>query len=137
MGSNRISSVSQNIHVPEDDVFREPWIEQREAIIVLWNTNYTRGVSMNEAVSMKTNILDFSEEQLYEYVKMLRFCGFNGVQVTDMCSAWAGADNYGTVHEKIRMIADAAHSMDMKFTLWVWGAKFEGFGWVDPSVSYE
>ena len=132
----RISSVSQNIHVPEDDVFREPWIEQREAIIVLWNTNYTRGVSMNEAVSMKTNILDFSEEQLYEYVKMLRFCGFNGVQVTDMCSAWAGADNYGTVHEKIRMIADAAHSMDMKFTLWVWGAKFEGFGWVDPSVSY-
>lgn len=67
---------------------------------------------------------------------MLRFCGFNGVQVTDMCSAWAGADNYGTVHEKIRMIADAAHSMDMKFTLWVWGAKFEGFGWVDPSVSY-
>lgn len=132
----RISSTARSIHVPEEDIYKEPWIEQREATIVLWNINYTRGVYMNEAVSLKNNILDLSEEQLYEYVKMLRFCGFNGVQVTDMCSAWAGADNYKTVHEKIRMIADAAHSMDMKFTLWVWGAKFEGFGWVDPSVTY-
>ena len=25
----------------------------------------------------------------------------------------------------------------MKFTLWVWGAKFSGFAWTDDTVSYE
>lgn len=81
--------------------------------------------------------MSFSEDQLYEYVKMLKFCGFTGIQVTDMCSAWAGADGYEYVHERIRILADAAHSLGMKFTLWVWGAEFTGYGWVDNSVTYE
>lgn len=114
----------------------DPWIEEREAIVTLWNVNFTRGVYMNEATSLKNNILDYSEEQIYEYVKMLKYCGFTGVQATDMCSAWAGTDGYEATHEKIRMMADAAHSLGMKFTLWVWGANFNGFSWVDDTVSY-
>lgn len=112
----------------------EPWIEEREAIVVLWNVNFTRGFKLNENVSLQNNIIDFSEDQLYEYVKMLKYCGFTGVQATDMCSAWAGTGGYETVHEKIRTLADAAHSLDMKFTLWVWGAEFSDAGWVDPEV---
>ncbi|RKJ21345.1 hypothetical protein D7X48_05155 [bacterium D16-50] len=135
--SARISSVSGTVHVPWDVEEQEAWMPEREAIVVLWNVNYTRGVNLSEAVSLKNNLLDYTEEQLYEYVKMLKFCGFTGVQVTDMCSAWAGADSYRTTHEKLRMIADAAHSLDMKFTLWVWGAKFSGFAWTDDTVSYE
>lgn len=132
-----ISSVSRTVHVPWDVTEREAWMPEREAIIVLWNVNYTRGVYLDSAVSLKNNLLDYTQQQLYEYVKMLKFCGFTGVQVTDMCSAWAGADSYRTAHEKLRMLADAAHSLDMRFTLWVWGANFSGFAWADDTVSYE
>lgn len=111
-------------------------IAKREAIITLWNTNYSRGIFLNSSTSLKTNIMSFSDEQLYQYVKMLKFCGYNGIQVTDMCSAWAGAGGYEFVHERIRILAEAAHSLDMNFTLWVWGSEFTGYGWCDDTVTY-
>ena len=131
-----ISSIAGVINVPENVTVQTPWIEEREAIVCLWNINYPRGIYLNEDVSVKNNILDFNDDQIYEYVKMLKYCGFTGVQVTEMCSAWAGVDNYETVHDLIRTFAEAAHSLDMKFTLWVWGAEFEGYSWVDNSVTY-
>lgn len=117
---------------PADDV----WIAEREPIITLWNVNYSRGTFLNDSTSLKTDVMSFSEEQLYEYVRMLKYCGFTGIQVTDMCSAWAGAGGYEFVHERIRILADAAHSLGMNFTLWVWGSEFTGYGWVDNSVTY-
>lgn len=130
----KISYLSSVIRIPENVVKQEPWMEEREAIVTLWNLNYARGTYLDSDVSTKTNILDFTEEQIYEYVKMLKFCGFTGVQVTEMCSTWAATDGYEAGHEKLRMIADAAHSMDMKFTMWVWGAEFADTGWVDDEV---
>lgn len=131
-----VSTLAEEINVPENVNAKSPWMEEREAIVCLWNTNNPRGVYLNEDSSLKVNLLDYTESQLYEYVKMLKHCGFTGVQVTDMCSAWAGADSYPAVHEKIRVMADAAHSMDMKFTLWVWGAEFDNYGWSDRSVTF-
>lgn len=130
----KISYLSSVMRIPENVEKQEAWIEEREAIITLWNLNYARGTYLDSDVSTKTNILDFTEEQIYEYVKMLKYCGFTGVQVTEMCSTWAATDGYEAGHEKLRMIADAAHSMDMKFTLWVWGAEFADTGWVDNEV---
>ena len=43
---------------------------------------------------------------------------------------------YEFVQQRIRFMADAAHSLGMKFTLWVWGAEFTGYGWVDDTVEY-
>lgn len=129
-----ISNTASVIRVPAQVKAVQPWIREREATVVLWNVNYPRGIHLNDNVTLKNNIIDFSEDQLYEYVKMLKFCGFTGVQVTEMCSAWAGAGGYQAVHDKIRILADAAHSLDMKFTLWVWGAEFSAFSWVDPEV---
>lgn len=114
----------------------EPWMEKREPIITLWNTNYSRGVLYNESTSLKTNLMTMSDEQLYQYVKMLKFCGFTGIQFTDMCSAWAGAGSYEFVHDRLRTLAEAAKSLDMDVTLWVWGSEFTGYGWVDDSVIY-
>lgn len=125
------ASIPDNFSTPSD-----PWIDEREAIITLWNTNFSRGIFLNSSTSLKTDIMSFSDEQLYEYVKMLQYCGYTGIQVTDMCSAWAGAGGYEFVHERIRLLADAAHSLGMNFTLWVWGAEFTGYGWVDNSVTY-
>lgn len=128
---------SAAIHIPASIGEAETsWIEEREAIVTLWKINFDRGVFWNNATSLKNDIMSFSEEQLYEYVRMLKYCGYTGIQVTDMCSAWAGEGGYQYVHERIRMLADAAHSLDMKFTLWVWGAQFDDFGWVDSSVAY-
>lgn len=131
-----ISNAGSVIHVPANVAEREPWIEEREAIITLWNVNWPRGIYLDNAVSVKNNIMYFTEDQLYEYVKMMKYCGFTGIQVTDMCSAWAGLGSWQAVHEKIRIMAEAAHSLDMKFTLWVWGAEFSGYGWVDETVVY-
>lgn len=132
----RISDCKSEIHVPENIETQDAWIEEREATIVLWNINYNRGFYLNGDTTLENSIMDLSEEQLYEYVKMLKFCGYTGIQLTEMCSAWAGAGGYEAVHEKIRSLADAAHSLDMKVTLWVWGAEFTGYGWVDPTVTY-
>lgn len=131
-----ISNANSVIHVPANVTEQEPWMEEREAIITLWNVNWSRGIYLDNAVSVKNNIIYFTEDQLYEYVKMMKHCGFTGVQVTDMCSAWAGLGSWQAVHEKIRMLAEAAHSLDMKFTLWVWGAEFSGYGWADDTVVY-
>lgn len=125
------------LHIPAQfGEAQEPWIEEREAIVTLWKINFNRGVFWNNATSLKNDIMSFSEEQLYEYVRMMKFCGYTGIQVTDMCSAWAGEGGYQYVHERLRILANAAHSLDMKFTLWVWGAQFDDFGWVDNSVAY-
>ncbi len=130
----KISAIASELHIPENVVKKEAWIEEREAIVTLWNLNHARGTYLDSDVSTKTNILDFTEEQIYEYVKMLKYCGFTGVQATEMCSTWAATDGYEAGHEKLRMLADAAHSMDMKFTMWVWGAEFADCGWIDDEV---
>lgn len=132
-----ISNRNATLHIPADVAEQEAWIEEREPIVTLWNVNWSRGAYMDNAVSVKNNLMYYTEDQLYEYVKMMKYCGFTGIQVTDMCSAWAGLGSWQAVHEKLRMMADAAHSLDMKFTLWVWGAEFSDCGWVDNSVSYD
>lgn len=114
----------------------EPWIKEREAIITLWNINYNRGFWLNTDTSLENNLVDYSKEQLYEYVKMLKYCGFTGIQITEMCSTWAGCGGYEAAHETVRALADAAHALDMNVTLWVWGAEFTGYGWVDETVVY-
>lgn len=135
--SEHMTTTSKVVRVPAQIQEKEAWMEEREAIITLWNVNYARGTFLDSDVSLKNNLIDYSQDQLYEYVKMLRHCGFTGIQVTEMCSTWAGVGGYEACHEKIRMLADAAHSLDMKFTLWVWGSEFADNSWVDDDVTYE
>lgn len=135
-----ISTASNVLRISEDNSFipegNTIWMEEREAIICLWKTNTSRGAYYNGNTSLASEIMSYSDDQLYEYIKMLKYCGFTGIQVTDMCSNWAAFGGYEYVHERLRMMADIAHSLDMKFTLWVWGAEFTGYGWVDESVTY-
>lgn len=123
---------SLHIKIVSDE---DAWIEQREPIITLWNTNYPRGFYLSSDVSLMTDVMSFSDDQLYDYVRMMQYCGYNGIQVTDMCSAWAGAGGYESVQDKIRVMFDAAHCLGMNTTLWVWGSEFDGYGWFDPNVT--
>lgn len=132
-----ILTTNSYLLIPENvQEYEDVWMVEREPIICLWKTNAARGTYPDINVSLKSELMSFSDDQLYEYVKMMKYCGFTGIQVTDMCSAWAQYGGYEFVQDRIRYMADAAHSLGMKFTLWVWGAEFEGYGWTDYSVVY-
>lgn len=135
-----ISTFSEVLRIPYDTTFMEDgivtWMEEREAIVCLWKTNTSRGAYYDGNTSLASEVMTYSDDQLYEYIKMLKYCGFTGIQVTDMCSNWSAFGGYEFVHDRLRTMADAAHSLDMKFTLWVWGAEFTGYSWVDETVTY-
>lgn len=131
-----ISNITE-INIPTDVYSCEnPWMNEREPIICLWKTDNPRGIYTNQTTSLKGEILSYSDDQLYQYVKMMKYCGYTGIQVTDMCSSWGAYGSWEFVQQRIRFMADAAHSLDMKFTLWVWGAEFNGYGWNDRDVEY-
>lgn len=123
---------SMHIEIAEET---ECWIEEREPIITLWNENYPRGFYLSTDVSLEADVMSFSDDQLYDYVRMMQYCGYTGIQVTDICSAWAGAGGYEAVQDKIRVMFEAAHCLGMNTTLWVWGAEFDGYGWTDSNVT--
>lgn len=135
-----ISTFADSLRIPYDTTFMDEgivtWMEEREAIVCLWKTNTSRGAYFDGNTSLASEVMTYSDDQLYEYIKMLKYCGFTGIQVTDMCSNWSAFGGYEFVHDRLRTMADAAHSLDMKFTLWVWGAEFTGYSWVDETVTY-
>lgn len=112
------------------------WIPEREPCICLWSTTMPRGAYYNYKTDPICEIMSYSDQELYDYVRMMKFMGFTGIQVTDICAAWAAAGGVAPVHARIRYMADAAHSLGMKFTLWVWGSEFSAYGWEDESVKY-
>ncbi len=112
------------------------WISEREPIICLWKTDTPRGQFFNPDTNPASEILAYTDDQLYDYVRMIAQCGFTGIQATDFCAAWAQWGGYEYVHDRLRYMADAAHSLNMNFTLWVWGAEFTGYGWADDTVVY-
>lgn len=126
-----------NVNIPSDVYACDtPYLSEREPIICLWKTDNPRGLYYNQAATLKCELLSYSDDQLYQYVKMMKYCGYTGIQVTDMCSSWAAYGGWEFVQQRIRFMADAAHSLDMNFTLWVWGAEFNGYGWNDKDVAY-
>lgn len=126
------------VNIPENSAsdYKDAWMEEREPIICLWDTDKPRGQYGNINASLASELMSYSDDMLYTYIRMMKYMGYSGIQVTDMCSTWAAYGNYEFVHQRIRFMADAAHSLDMNFTLWVWGAEFTGYGWQDTSVSY-
>ncbi len=114
-----------------------PWIREREATICTWKTDYNRGYISNMSASLLTDFACMSDRQLADYAKMLKACGFTGAQVTDMVSAWRASGSWEFIHERYKIFANELHKLGMKFTLWVWAAKFTGHGWVDEDVVYE
>ena len=55
-----ISNTNSVIHVPANVTEQEPWMEEREAIITLWNVNWSGGIYLDNAVSVKNNVMYFT-----------------------------------------------------------------------------
>jgi len=113
-----------------------PWIKEREANLCIWKVDQNRGYISNMNTSLFADFMSYSQRQIGEYVKMMKTCGFTGIQVTDMCSAWRPAGSWECVHDKLRILADELHKNGMKFTVWCWAAEFTAHGWHDDEVRY-
>ena len=114
-----------------------PWIVEREATVCTWKVDYNRGFISNMATSLLVDVISMSDRQLQAYADMIKACGFTGIQVTDMVSAWRASGSWEIVHDRYKVLAEAAHARGMKFTLWCWAAEFTGHGWYDDTVVYQ
>lgn len=114
-----------------------PWIKEREATVCTWKVDYNRGLISNMNASLLADFISMSDRQLASYVKMMKFCGFTGIQVTDMVSAWRASGSWETVHDRYKTLANILHKNGMKFTVWCWAAEFSGHGWHDSDAVYQ
>lgn len=114
-----------------------PWIAEREATVCTWKVDYNRGFISNMATSLLVDFISMSDRQLRAYVSMMKTCGFTGIQVTDMVSAWRASGSWEFVHDRYKVLADELHRQGMKFTVWCWSAEFSGHGWHDEAVVYK
>ena len=113
-----------------------PWVPEREANVCTWKLDYNRGFISNMQTSLMVDFISLSDRQLGEYVKMMKACGFTGIQVTDMVSAWRASGSWEIVHDRYKVLANELHKNGMKFTVWCWAAAFTGHGWHDNTVAY-
>lgn len=113
-----------------------PWIREREVTFCGWKPDTPRGYIQNFDVSLVPDLYCFSDNQLQNYVRMVKSFGFTGMQVTDGCSMWRGCGSYQRAHDIFRKLANYLHNEGMKFTLWVWASNFNGHGWYDNDVCY-
>ena len=114
----------------------KPWVAEREATVCTWKVDYNRGYISNMTSSLMVDFMTMSNRQLSDYVKMMKACGFTGIQVTDMVSAWRASNSWEFVHDRYKVLADYLHENGMKFTVWCWAAEFSGHGWHDDDVVY-
>ncbi|MBP5313288.1 MAG: hypothetical protein J6112_10695 [Clostridia bacterium] len=114
----------------------KPWIKEREATLCTWKLDYNRGYVGNTSVSLLSDFMCLSDRQLVDYAKMIKACGFTGIQAMDICAAWRASGSPETVHDRFKKLADACHANGLNFTLWCWAAEFSGHGWTEPSAVY-
>ena len=115
---------------------RDPWIAEREATLCTWKFDYNRGYISNMSVSLVNDFMCLSERQIKNYAKMIKECGFTGIQAMDICAAWRASGGWENVHDKLKTLADACHEIGLDFTLWCWAAEFSGHGWTEPDAVY-
>ena len=66
---------------------KKPWVAEREATVCTWKFDYDRGYVGNMSVSLINDFMCLSARQLRDYAKMIKACGFTGIQVMDICAA--------------------------------------------------
>ena len=114
-----------------------PWIKEREATVCTWKFDYDRGYVGNMSVSLINDFMCLSDRQLCDYAKMIKECGFTGIQVMDICAAWRASGGYENVHDKFKTLSEACHDIGLNFTVWCWAAEFSGHGWCEPDAVYQ
>ena len=114
----------------------DPWIAEREATVCTWKFDYNRGFISDMSVSLINDFMCFSDRQLRDYAKMIKACGFTGIQVMDICAAWRASGSWENVHDRFKKLSKACRDTGLNFTVWCWAAEFSGHGWTEPDAVY-
>ena len=115
---------------------QHPWIAEREATLCTWKFDRNRGYVSNAETSLINDFMCLSDRQLYDYARMIKACGFTGIQAMDICAAWRASGSWEIVHDRFKVLAAACHSIGLRFTVWCWAAEFSGHGWTEPDAAY-
>ncbi len=113
-----------------------PWIREREAALCTWKFDMNRGYVGNTSVSLLNDFMCLSDRQLRDYARMIKACGFTGIQVMDICAAWRASGSPENVHDRFKILANACHEIGLNFTVWCWAAEFSCHGWTEPDAVY-
>lgn len=122
--------------IPDLHLSESPWIPEREWTICPWQPDLVRGTWWNNNADKRLNIWHYSDEQIAKYVEMFDWFGFSGCQLMETCYNYAAGGSPEAFQALQKKFAQAVHKNGQDVTLWVWAAQFDGFGWVDPGVTY-
>ncbi len=122
--------------IPALHVAESPWIARREWTLCAWSPELVRGVFSNPQADQRMNVWRYDERQVAAYADMFDWFGFSGAQLMGTVANYATAGSAAAYHDRLSVFIRSLRANAQDVTLWVWAAQFDGFGWVDPSVTY-
>ncbi len=124
------------LHLPECRISQSPWIPEREWTICPWVPQHVRGVFGNPYADERMNIWLYSDKQLADYVAMYDWFGYSGSQLMETAYSYAAMGSPEAFQGRQRELARLLKENGQNVSLWVWAAEFNGYGWLDPDVTY-
>ncbi len=123
--------------IPALQLAEQPWIPRREWTLVAWSPELVRGVFSNPYADKRMNVWLYSDRQVADYVEMFDWFGFSGAQLMDTAANYGASGSVEAYHGRLRQFTRALRDNGQQISLWVWAAQFDGFGWIDPDVTYQ
>jgi hypothetical protein len=121
---------------PDLHVTEKPWIPRREWSAPMWSPELVRGVFTNPQADKRLNIWLYGDEQIQRYVEMFDWFGYSGGQLHETASGYALFGSAEAAQSRLKKYAGALRANGDNVTLWAWAAQFNGYGWIDDSVTY-
>jgi hypothetical protein len=125
-----------SLESPDLKIAEQPWIPEREWALCPWVPRHVRGAFVNPHADNRMDLFRYSDRQLGDYVAMFDWFGYSGVQLLETSYSYGVMGSPEAFQDRQRAIAKFAKGNGQKVSLWVWAARFEGFGWFDPAVVY-
>jgi len=122
--------------IPSIQVSEKPWIAEREWTVCPWVPQHVRGAFVNPYADNRMNIWLYSDEQLARYAAMYDWFGFSGAQLMETCYSYAVMGSPEAFQGRQKALARFVKENGQNVSLWIWAAEFNGYGWLDPDVTY-
>ncbi|HXK61997.1 MAG TPA: hypothetical protein PLP42_19095 [Acidobacteriota bacterium] len=122
--------------IPECRLTKSPWIPEREWAVCPWAPQHVRGAFTNPHADNRMNIWLFSDDQLARYVDMFDWFGFSGAQLMETAYSYSLMSSPAAFQGRQRKLAEFLKRNGQNVSLWVWAAEFNGYGWLDPDVTF-
>ncbi|MEW5977344.1 MAG: hypothetical protein AB1898_16255 [Acidobacteriota bacterium] len=132
----RSRQLPEGLEIPDLSLSESPWIPEREYALCPWVPQQVRGAFVNPYADNRMNIWLYGDQQLARYVEMFDFFGYGGVQLMETSYSYSVFGSPEAFQARQRILAQLAKQNGQEVSLWVWAAEFNGYGWIDPDVTY-